>query len=127
MCRDAIELEGREFDWFAVDYAGNVALFATAGTGPVPESVIPFANQHDEISESIDTPRWGSLEIWYDFAAVGLFVFDWSLPSGPYVKVAEPTAAVSSELRSKLSQLPGLSVFPFEFDTVSVLTLEQLS
>jgi hypothetical protein len=33
-------LQGREFDWFAVDGEGNIAMFASAGEGFVPEEVI---------------------------------------------------------------------------------------
>jgi hypothetical protein len=45
---------GLEFDWLGVDRHGHVAVFTTAGYGPVPEGV----NQHlAEVDAAIDRVR----------------------------------------------------------------------
>lgn len=61
------EIEGREFDWFAIDSEGNIGLFSTAGEGAVPKLVIESYSEHDAISELLDSPNWGSSEVWSDY------------------------------------------------------------
>ena len=49
---------GFEFDWFAQDAEGNIALFSTGGFGPVPSTVQAHFQGHDSAVSSIDVPHW---------------------------------------------------------------------
>lgn len=101
------ELQGREFDWYAIDSVGNFALFSTAGWGFIPAQVSRQFAQHDTVSESILSPRWGSKDAWKDYADLGLYVFDWD--SSCYKKCVVPNVAIPPELRElilKIADLP---------------------
>jgi hypothetical protein len=97
-----VDLRGIEFDWFAIDGDGNVALFATAGEGFLPESVAENHEMHSAIAESLPAPRVGTAEVWLDYAGVGLYVFDWALPGGPYEMRASPTAELHAAIRKRV-------------------------
>jgi len=102
------DLNGIEFDWFAADRDGNLALFATAGEGFFPRSVAEHHADHSSLSDSLNAPRSGTPEVWKDYADLGLYVFDWALPGGPYEKRESPNGAVSHELKVKIMALPEL-------------------
>lgn len=121
------EIEGREFDWFATDCAGNVAILATTGSGPVPASVISSCVEHGAISDSIDSSHWGSEAVWDDFAKLGLFVYDWELHGGPYRRMREPTAEVADQLREKLRGLTSMPRLNLQFMESKAITLDALS
>ncbi len=99
------ELEGREFDWYAVDSEGHVAIFTTAGEGHIPKAVLESFILHDEISESMESPNWGSSDVWSDFANQGFFVFDWELPGGPYKRQCSPASEIDASLKSKILRI----------------------
>lgn len=113
------ELSGLEFDWFAVDGKGNLALFATAGEGFLPRSVGAHHGHHSELSDSLPTPRSGTPDVWNDYAALGLFVFDWALPGGPYEKRAAPVGVASQALEKKVLALPQLPRFSGSFSDIT--------
>jgi hypothetical protein len=113
------ELSGFEFDWFAVDNDGNVALFAAAGEGFFPDCVAEHHKDHSFLSNSFPCPRAGTPEVWNDYAALGLFVFDWALPGGPYEKRVSPTRNASGELRKEVLAMPELPRFDGSFSAVS--------
>ena len=96
------EIQGREFDWFASDSAGAIAIFATAGEGFVPDSAIVSGRRIEQIVNSIPTPNWGSDAVWDDYSQTGLVVFDWKLPGGPYRCVRRPKVALAHELKREL-------------------------
>lgn len=91
MSREASE--GGEFDWFAVDAAGHVGHFSTAGYGPVPlpHLVRLDAAQVDEVwslgERLLELPVVGRgtghlpgrIDDWLELASRGLFGFDGSL------------------------------------------------
>jgi hypothetical protein len=108
-----LELEGIDLNWFAMDSIGKIALFATAGAGFVPKSVVAGYAEHDAVSDGIETPNWGTERVWDDYAARGIFVYDWGTSGGPYRRVREPMAGVDEGLCSKvlsISSLPRLNV-----------------
>jgi hypothetical protein len=115
----ASELSGLEFDWFAVDGEGNLALFATAGEGFLPGSVGAHHGLHSELSDSLPTPRSGTPDAWNDYVALGLFVFDWALPGGPYEKRASPVGAASQVLEKKVLAFPQLPRFSGSFSDIN--------
>jgi hypothetical protein len=94
------ELEGREFDWFATDQQGCLALFATGGCGPIPEHVRNAIEAHDAISRALKVTGWGTDTIWQSYSRAGLFAYDWSAQQSCYVQVAKPSAPLSPELQA---------------------------
>ena len=109
------DLRGIEFDWFAIDSDGNLALFATAGEGFFPKSVADHHVNHSSLSESLSAPHIGTSAVWNDYAALGLYVFDWALPGGPYEMRASPTCAASHELKRAIEAVPKLPRFGGSF------------
>ncbi|MGP0170955.1 hypothetical protein ACSVIJ_03655 [Pseudomonas sp. NCHU5208] len=105
----------REFDWFAMDSEGCFGLFSTAGEGTIPSSVMRAYAEHDTVSEQLESPNWGSSEVWSDYAALGFYVYDWSLHGGPYVRKCVPSKVMGDELKAKLMHMVSLYKFPGEF------------
>ena len=112
--REIEDIQGGEFDWFAKDEDGNFALFATAGEGFVPDKALSLADTFESISNSIDAPNLGSSNVWNDYADMGLYVFDWRLPGGPYIRVRCPAGSGSGAV---LDRLAGIDTMP-KFDGV---------
>ena len=115
------EIEGREFDWYAEDIDGKIGLFSTAGEGFMPESVIENFSNHDEISDSLDSPNWGSPEVWSDYAKLGFYVYDWDLPGGPYKKERSPVGEMTLELKNKLLSLIDIPKLNVKFSELEVV------
>lgn len=88
----SVDIRGREFDWFAQDQGGAIAIFATAGVGPVPQLVLSGTEAHDSLSGAIPMSGWGSLRVWESYASAGLYAYDWDDVKGHYLRVAEPVA-----------------------------------
>jgi hypothetical protein len=105
------EIQGREFDWFARDSAGEIALFATAGSGAVPDCVLTAYELHDSANDLIPIFGWGSPQVWDSYAAVGLFAYDWHDSTGQYRRVATPAGPTPLSLNAALGaiKLPALS------------------
>lgn len=125
MSREAFE--GGEFDWFAVDAAGHVGHFSTAGYGPVPLPVL------DRLDRAQEDALWslgerllglpvigqatghlpGRIDDWLELARRGLFGFDWKHWSGPYLRAAVPSVPVGvADLPAELQALVRLVVLP---------------
>lgn len=115
------DLHGIEFDWFAIDRDGNVALFATAGEGFVPQSVVKYHENHSSFSDSLPAPRTGTSEVWNDYATLGFYVFDWALPGGPYEMCASPSVPLTDELKSEILAVPELPRFNGTFSGLKML------
>ena len=109
------DLNGIEFDWLARDADGNIALFATAGEGFFPLSVTTHYASHTSITEAIPSPNAGTEKVWGDYAAVGLYVFDWNLPGGPYKLRATPLNQARPELIADVEAVPQLPWFNGRF------------
>jgi len=116
------ERAGEEFDWFAVDETGHVAVFATAGSGPVPAQVPTEASLHDAVGNRIEVSGWGTNEIWCSYAKVGLFAYEWDERRNCYSRVAEPTQTVTEELSVHLAAtaLPRLALSFRNSTTIAV-------
>ena len=115
-------IEGGEFDWFAIDRAGEIALFATAGEGSIPIAVINNHIEHSNISNTLNSPNWGSDKVWDDYAILGFYVFDWELHGGSYNRKSIPLSVITSELKSKIisiTDIPKLDVIFSEINSVS--------
>ena len=120
------EICGREFDWFAIDKEGEIAIFSTVGEGGVPEVIIENYKIHDEISEMIELPNWGSSKVWDDFSDLGLVVFDWDLPGGPYLKVRESNSTKTNKLIEQIkakNTVPKFNISFKEYEKINDLSL----
>lgn len=121
------ELEGREFDWYAIDSEGNIGLFSTAGEGTIPGTVMDSYSEHDDISEQLESPYWGNSEVWSDYATLGLYVYDWDLHGGPYKRERVPSNVMSNELKTKLLSMVSLFNLSVSFEDLEEITSVQLN
>lgn len=113
---------GGELDWFAVDELGAIALFATGGKGFVPDCVTEFRVMHETVSNSIEYPNWGTDAIWDDVAVLGLYVFDWQMPAGPYVLAASPTNELDTQIQLMVNRITDLPRCTCSFAAVDTVT-----
>ena len=120
-----VDFEGWEFDWFATDSFGNFAIVATAGEGILMPQVIENYKDHQLLSETLDSPKWGSPDVWDDYSSIGLYVFDWKLHGGPYNKVANPSKKISDKLRKEILDIRGLPIIKTDFREIEILSNEQ--
>jgi hypothetical protein len=116
-------VQGREFDWFALDCNGRVGLFASAGCGNVPIQVQQNYALHDSIVETFHLPNYGSLEVWRDYAKYGFYVFDWRQNAGPYERMAIPIEEVSDNIRERILQIIDIPRLAVSFEVVSSVNL----
>ena len=118
-------LDGIDFDWYAIDVSGNAAIFSTAGTGKIPVKVLESQIEHENLSNVINTPNWGNDAVWDDYAKLGLYVFDWATDS--YQKIRSPIGTLSQNLRNRLNDrniLPRLAVDFSHVKSVKEVDLE---
>ena len=105
------EMEGIDFEWFATDKSGNLAVFTTAGEGDIPEFVLANIELHSSISEKIELKNWGSTNVWLDYANFGLFAFDWCSKRSIYVKMASPNALAKFVVNTgSINQFPKIEL-----------------
>ncbi len=125
----------QDLAWIATDMAGNVAVFITAGEGPIPRAALDYPDLaleewEDRVLElpvsskaklliSVSKP-----EAYGEFAERGLFVYDWidfhrplSQQVGYYEPVAVPVKAITlSLLPQSLQTLASLISLNDRFD-----------
>ncbi len=102
---------GREFDWFATDRLGHIALCSTAGFGEIPLRVIkqstPENSPIDYLDQLVaDLGVIGQYKVcdpgpcqctqWRDLASRGFFVYDWKHWSGPFQRILIPDTPINS-------------------------------
>ena len=99
-----------DFEWFAADRDGRIAVLTTGGVGPVPTSV--FRNRtayfaaaafferlgkcgtHRLHRHRLDDVDWSS---WADAADRGMFAYDCEVAGQPYWLVASPDRCLALE------------------------------
>src|SRR3954452_23404626 len=92
---------GLEFDFLASDEAGHVAIFSTAGFGPIPRTVLDRWGLEDQGVDAVDLlpivtrvtesrVDAGNISFWTDKAERGIFGYDWWQSAGPYRRLAMP-------------------------------------
>jgi hypothetical protein len=104
------DIRGLEFDWLAVDAAGFVALFSTAGGGYAPEKFREDTTMYDAAIGAIlalsantaavckrELPN-GLQNTWKLVAERGLFAFDSDPNGGPYERIAAPATPIEVSL-----------------------------
>jgi hypothetical protein len=122
---EADAFEGYEFDWFAQDASGALALFSTAGWGEIPVEVIRHAEAHRTVTVNIAQPSIGTTNVWQDYAQVGLYVFDWQHWVGPYAKEVSPALPIAASLRNAVLGIPELPQLPLLFSEVASVRIER--
>ncbi len=105
---------GLEFDWFAIDCAGHLALCASAGWGEIPPAILEAASAgSDGGAGGADPSRDliqslaeagghrceahgpGACGDWRLLGNRGLYVYDWVHWAGPYTRIIVPEVPVS--------------------------------
>jgi hypothetical protein len=111
---------GLEFDWFAVDSDGFLALFASAGWGPVPDAVFGCYENQRLIEARMYSLCGGAAHApiqfnFEDLIPKGVFAYDWHQTYGPYRRVDLPLAprtasdlGLSQSLKAALIPLSNL-------------------
>ncbi len=131
------ELDGIDAAWLAIDGLGQVAVFTTAGQGPVPKSALASIESAEadvlrlpaicEATRVMAVPRPDSFVA---FAERGLFAYDWSDAHrtssgsiGGYELAAVPTIPVrTSQLPAGLQSGASATRIPgIEFGNASVV------
>lgn len=108
------DIQGLDFDWYAVDTNGRVAIFATAGIGFVPPFALHAVEAHEGISQIIVSPNWGSVAVWDDYADQGLYVFDWN--DSFYQKLRSPKCGLSHTIQVEISNASSFPRLRLNFD-----------
>jgi hypothetical protein len=128
---------GLEFDFLALDDDDYVAVFSSAGYGPLPLAVLGDPDSVREaveatellpvVSEVEHARRAGDWSFWLLRAERGLFAYDWDQSYGPYRRVVSPvspaTLASMESLPTRLGALPRL---PTRFGDSEVIELAAL-
>ena len=115
--------DGYEFDWFAQDAEGNLALFSTGGFAPVPRDVQVHYQAHDRAASSIELPHGGSATVWKDYARQGLYVFDWVANTGLYQQLEQPEGVMPDAVQQLLLQITDLPQFTGVFRLVTSIAV----
>ena len=120
-----------DFEWYAVDRLGHIAVLTSAGFGGIPLLVFRDKNKYFEVAEYFKSLRVrGEHKIvdrgqfdhssWINVARQGLFGYDWIEEAGQFVKgkpynlITMPTTPLS------VSDLPALVekwISPIRFET----------
>lgn len=111
-----------DFDWFATDETGALALFSTGGRGFVPDTVIDYHVMHDTVAGGIEYPHWGTPELWQDVTVLGLFVYDWSEAQAGYQQVAAPDGPCEAAMREMIERIVDLPRMPARFADGAAVT-----
>ncbi|MFM8536299.1 MAG: hypothetical protein ACKOEC_22420 [Acidimicrobiia bacterium] len=94
---------GTDYEWFACDTDGCVAVFTTASNGPIPTEVLRELSLVDALQKSVRSlPHRGGATMlvrlprpdgFLRFASQGLFAYDWTAArglDGDYEMLARP-------------------------------------
>lgn len=113
---------GQDFAWLACDAAGHVAMFANAGTGPIPAAVVgerPAVDRAESLAGSLPRVGGHTLHVrlprpddYIGWAERGLFAYDWR-DAGRYESITAPECPIDvTQLPTELSRLARLAVLP---------------
>jgi len=117
-----------DYEWYACDASGHVAVFTTAEVGPIPLSILSHRATADTFAGIVETmPSRGSSTLlvslpdprWFrDVASCGFFAYDWhdvyrtSSFSQRYEMLSRPDSPIHvSELPVQLQPLVSRTAF----------------
>lgn len=109
------EICGLEFDWYAVDLSNQYALFSTAGSGMIPECIVPHIEDYGCVS--MPSASQGK-NPWTPIGNAGLFVFD-MCNSDVYKKQVNATGVLKEHRLKDLENLPNLLQFNGHFEQIT--------
>ncbi len=138
MPQDSVEYPyGLDYEWYAVDLAGHIAVFHTSGDGLVPEYALKLCETQDLLSECISqlpVRGWTTMLVSMpgsepDFCAKfsdrGIFVYEWAATYSPRIhhsRVSEPFSRPIYELYSGPTSPIGIAELP---EQIQLLLREQ--
>lgn len=83
-----VEAQGVEWDWFACDEVGHVALISSGGSGQVPRTLIAQQSSIEDLLAHLEV-TWDA-DSWQKAAERGLFAYDVNMNGGPFPRVRSP-------------------------------------
>ena len=103
-----------DFEWYAADASGRLAVFTSSGSGPIPRSVFSSRDAYVALASflenrplsplcTLNSNAEGDLWFWAESARRGLYGYDWNAPAGarapraPYRWVATPEISLSAD------------------------------
>lgn len=117
------DVAGAEFEWFAADRNGDIAVFSTAGCGFIPDVVFDVARNHillegyltrTHFEHCVAVPGKGVVlnEYLKGISERGLYAFEWSVWKGPYKLAYIPESPLNiTEIDSEIAKILGLLRF----------------
>tara|TARA_R110002072_G_scaffold302758_2_gene488474 strand:+ start:3991 stop:4368 length:378 start_codon:yes stop_codon:yes gene_type:complete len=91
----SVETQGIEWDWFASDGDGHVALFASGGSGQVPPVLLEHEDAIAELLQFLGIRC--DRESWAVAARGGIFGYDVDVNGGPFRRVSVPSNPILLE------------------------------
>ena len=91
---------------------GDVAIFVSAEHGFISQQTLANVELLARVVDKIDCPNYGSIYIWADFSAYGLYVYDWKDSYRSYYRMRSPKGKLDTSIIS--SDVP-LEVFTRKF------------
>lgn len=83
-----VEAQGVEWDWFACDEVGHVALISSGGSGQVPRTLIAQQSSIDDLLAHLKVTC--DADSWQKAAERGFFAYDVDINGGPFRLVRSP-------------------------------------
>lgn len=108
------EIAGYDVEWFALDSAGEAAIFTTAGEGGVPAVVAAHLEAHHGFSAQLGPGSRDHAEL----ARLGFHAYDWV---GPYVRQQRSAGPMDPALHEALLAHPGVPRMGFRFADVLLI------
>lgn len=84
----SIEVQGIEWDWFACDQVGHVALMSSGGSGQVPRALLAHEAEIQALLNHIGLRC--DAESWRVAAEFGFFGYDVDIRGGPFRRLTSP-------------------------------------
>ena len=120
------EAQGIEWDWFASDLGGSVALLSSGGSGQVPKVLLEHEALIDELFDFIGLCY--DEQSWAKAAEFGLFAYDVDINGGPYTRLASPKVPRSViDLPAPFHALVRLVVVQGHFASLHTIDCEQFA
>ena len=116
-----------EFDWVASDSKGKVAIFSTAGKGPIPvnvsedgeflEEIIETIRQLPACCKAIQVSDCGHCTDWLEVSKRGFFGFDWDSRRKGYRLISLPESPLKLEniKVNEIQKVARKTVLPIDF------------
>ena len=89
----SVETQGIEWDWFASDGDGHVALFSLGGSGQVPPVLLAHEHAISELMQFLGIRC--DRESWAVAARGGFFGYDVDVNGGPFRRVPVPSSPIT--------------------------------